>query len=844
MNIVKSPRLHQSKAIELGISHFKNNDRGQLHMACGTGKTLTSLWIAKALKATKIVIVLPSLQLQEQSLNVWMQEAKFFDFELIAIGSDKSFSKKYKVNVTTDIIEIQEFLKKKGPRIVFSTYQSYDKLVEASDSTFVFDFGIIDEAHNTAGHNEKKYAKLLLGNDRLKLKKMLFMTGTPKFFNDGAFVSMDNELVYGKVIYTLTTEEAINQNILSDYKILVMYISESDLLNESTLKKSVEFNKINIPLNYFALKTCVEKTVEKYKIKKLISFHNSKERALKFSKILNGNLIKTYNINCSQNVGKRIEIVEKYKNEETACICNPRIMIEGFDLPEIDSIIFSDIKNSKQDISQAIGRALRRCPHKNLSYILLPIFLNKEGIINKKEYTIISELLASVSFNDNRIYNYFKYGEAAEQDLQIISPLNYTNAQLNGLYEALKVRVWKKVEQTNYISFDEFKDFIKTNHITSLSQYYACYQRVKGMVADQKMLPRKPYKYYKDWKGWNEIFERQTDPIVNYEEFKATMLAMAKDFGINNSKKYFSWAYSRKDFGVGFPNNFPSYPAVHYKEWISWYELFNKKRRDWLPYEAFKIEVLRHANIFKSNIDKEYFLWSQGKLQTEVKFPENFPICPSQKYIDWEGWRVILNKNQKEIIDYQSFKSQLLIYKEKYGINNSVKYFQWAKERLIIEVPFPINFPKSPANYYKKVWEGWDICFENKKLDYNEFKEKITYYFENYNLNNGADYLDWARGRIDIGIKFPDNMPRFPNEVYNEWEGWNVLLKKKRVFLNYTEFVHSLSFFKRAYGVDSSIKYRNWSKNNLKLDIDFPKYFPRDPSIYYKEWQGWTKIFN
>lgn len=839
MQKLKLPRHYQSIAIENAVKYFKNYDRGQLHMACGTGKTLTSLWIAQSLNVNKIVVILPSLQLQEQSLNIWMMEAKFFYFELLAVGSDNSFSKKYNVNATTNVLEIQQFLNKEGPKIIFSTYQSYDKLLEACEGKLTFDFAIIDESHNVAGHNEKKFSKLLFDPEKAIVKKMLFMTGTPKFFESGSFVSMNNESLFGKVIYNLSTDEAIKQDILSDYKILVMYISEKELINQESIIQSIILNDSSIPLKYIALKAYVEKAVAQYGLKKLLSFHNSKERANKFSRILNSDLIKTYSINCTQNIQKRIELVDNYKKDEVSCICNPRIMIEGFDLPQIDSILFSDIKKSKQDISQAIGRALRKFPQKNISYILLPIFINEDGIINKKDYSIYSEMLASVALNDGRVYNQFAYDIDSKGVVEMINPIAFSDTEVNQLHKSLSVRVWNKIGKSQFISYEKFRDLIKENNITSVNQYFSYFDQCNGILESKQLIPRRPNRFYKEWESWFEVFGYQTEPVISYSEFKKLMKEKYKFHGINSSKKYFAWAYNKKYFGVPFPQNFPRYPADFYKEWVDWYELFDKKRKIIINYERFKIEIKKYAFLFQANYEKEYIKWSRGKLETAIIFPETFPATPSKHYKDWEGWGIIFNKKKKKFLNYIDFKEKIIYYSVNYQIDSARKYFRWTTGKEYNEVSFPENFPKSPANHYKKNWEGWPMLYEKKWLNYTEYKEKLLDYIDNCPLKSGIDYANWSKGKLTVEVPFPKNFPKYPNEVYSEWEGWKKILNKEKIFLNYVEFVQSLRFYKRNYGVNSSSKYQKWHLKKESFGVGFPAFFPKYPDGHYKEWQGW-----
>ena len=132
----RTPRPHQEEAIRAVVKGFKTEDRGQLLMACGTGKTLTSLWIKEALKPKRTLVLLPSLSLLSQTLREWTATSQQ-QFNWICVCSDKSVAKQDKaadsmiqrvsglgVPVTSDPKDIQDFLEKEEGGVVFSTYQS------------------------------------------------------------------------------------------------------------------------------------------------------------------------------------------------------------------------------------------------------------------------------------------------------------------------------------------------------------------------------------------------------------------------------------------------------------------------------------------------------------------------------------------------------------------------------------------------------------------------------------------------------------------------------------------------------------------------------------------------
>lgn len=61
-----TPKLYQQIAIDKVVKDI--DQRGQLIMACGTGKTLTGLWIAEELRTETTLVLLPSLLLLSKTL--------------------------------------------------------------------------------------------------------------------------------------------------------------------------------------------------------------------------------------------------------------------------------------------------------------------------------------------------------------------------------------------------------------------------------------------------------------------------------------------------------------------------------------------------------------------------------------------------------------------------------------------------------------------------------------------------------------------------------------------------------------------------------------------------------
>lgn len=266
-------REHQKEAIYSVNEYFKENDRGKLIMACGTGKTFTSLKIAEneTNKNGLVLFLVPSIALLGQALQEWSNDVDI-DTKLypICICSDSKISgKKIKGDnniisvvdlaspATTDIekiiIRLDEIKNKKGMKVIFSTYQSIDVIIKAQkellerNKTFgIFDLIICDEAHRTTGvilkdKDESNFVKVHK-NEFIKAKKRLYMTATPRLYDDSSkskakeknieLCSMDDKNLYGEEIYRIGFGKAVEKGLLTDYKVLILTLNSSQIPKE------------------------------------------------------------------------------------------------------------------------------------------------------------------------------------------------------------------------------------------------------------------------------------------------------------------------------------------------------------------------------------------------------------------------------------------------------------------------------------------------------------------------------------------------------------------------------------------------------------------------------------
>ena len=255
-------RDHQKTALADVISGLSKADRGKLIMACGTGKTFTSLKIAEALAGSgkRVLFLVPSLALLSQSLTEWTQESDT-PLHSFAVCSDSDVGKKRKRDddtvqifthelrypATTDpnrlAMEVMKRHDAQHMSVVFGTYHSIDVISQAQHRHGMANFDLIvcDEAHRTTGATfdgeaESSFVKVHDAHF-IRVAKRLYMTATPRIYGDKAqataekegaeLYGMDDVRHYGEELHIITFSEAVKRSLLVDYKVIVLAVEEA-----------------------------------------------------------------------------------------------------------------------------------------------------------------------------------------------------------------------------------------------------------------------------------------------------------------------------------------------------------------------------------------------------------------------------------------------------------------------------------------------------------------------------------------------------------------------------------------------------------------------------------------
>lgn len=466
---VKKTRPYQNDAINLTIEYFKENDRGQLIMAPGTGKTFTSLkLVEKMAKQTNketfnVLYLVPSIQLLSQTLIGWNNDTEL-SMHSFAVTSDRNASKKKNADelsakdigfpATTDSEKLLSNYKKiennqRDLTVVYSTYQSIEVLHEAQEKGFPeFDIIICDEAHRTTGAKalgeEASVFTRVHNNNYIKANKRLYQTATPKIYGtdakqkaeDSSIVlsSMDNKDIYGEEIFRLGFGQAVSNDILTDYKVMVLAVDEKVIQKDMQRVLSDSENGLDVDdvskligvWNGLMKRNSVDKEAifEGKPMQRAISFintiNNSKKISSQFNEVVNEYLegnetiqqsINVRHVDGTMNTLEKKEALdwlsEDFAEDETRVLSNVKFLTEGIDVPNLDAVIFLAPKKSQVDIVQAVGRIMRKFKDKEYGYIILPIVIPEgttpESILdNNKKYEAVWQILNALRSVDER----------------------------------------------------------------------------------------------------------------------------------------------------------------------------------------------------------------------------------------------------------------------------------------------------------------------------------------------------------------------------------------------------------------------------------------------------------
>jgi len=620
---IKEPYYFQIEAYE----KLKDSKRSILNLPCGTGKTYTSIMIAK--DYDNIVIISPLLAYAKQNLELFHNELE--NYQTILINSEG----------TRNMKEITKDLNKNKKNILSLTYKSVDILIKLLDK-LTNKIIIIDEFHNLSKNDifdEKSDFYKLLHSD----SKILFMSATPRFFNLENS-EYKNEDIFGTDIYSISMSKCINEKYICDYQIYLPDIKSKNNLDD--ILKEIELTELS---NELAIKAkFIMRGMLETGSKKCIIYLRNQEETIKMVKILNELnyyfAIDLYvdSIICDNNYLERDKVINDFTNfNGYSIICSVAILNECINIIKCDSIFISYPSESKISNIQRLCRANRKDednPHK-----ITKIFLWCN------EFDDITIFISHLKeFDDNFVENKVVILNTDENNGGI---LKRNKKEYQELYKDLdniiiSIRkfgygfdLWKK-------NLNELKDFIKKYNRRPVEKSEDKIEKKVGSFLKNQLYDLKNnnniMKLPEIQQIWNEFISENKNLFITTNEIWSNKLNELEDFIINNSRlptqassespeniKIAKWIVRNNDeynkIEKAMKDENTRYEWIEFKDKYS--HLFNEKMNEWIEIYDNLINFIKLNNKLpienKSKIE-EYNLriWykTQEKIYNKNKF--------------------------------------------------------------------------------------------------------------------------------------------------------------------------------------------------------------------------------
>ena len=829
----RKPRPHQIEAVKDGVEHFikEKATRGKLIMPCGTGKSLTAWFLSQALKSKRIVIAVPSLSLVKQTLKVWLREsvANNIDVEWICVCSDETAGRADQDDVVvqrqdiavpclTSTDKIADWLKTKhkGLTVVFTTYQSGDVLATAArKAKFLFDLGIMDEAHKTVGDGDKQFS-ILLHDHNVEISQRVFMTATERRYKGSSdkVLSMDNMEVYGDTFHQLSFKQAMECQppILCDYNIITIGVSRQEI--KELIQKNVFVRPTSgkwdeeLEADMLAAMVALRKAMKEHPIKHAVSFHGSIQRAEIFQAHNDtftnqfpefGNL-ETFHVSGQTPTGTRSNIIKNFAQAERSLVTNARCLTEGVDVPGIDCVLFADPRKSTVDIVQAVGRALRPSEGKKLGYVILPVLhdtnATSEELIESGAFKEVLSTLSALAANDDRIIEYFRgisQGRNPSGSSRVSFEMDERIAEridIDKLIQDLEIKCWSRLAKLSWRPFEEAREWVRRLNLQSV-QGWNDYKNglLKKLPPKPSDIPDAPYGYYirNGWVSWADWLGTETIATFNrkflsYNEARN----FVRSLNIKTAAEWRKYTKGQLSSKTKLPIEIPTNPWRTYDNdgWVSW--------ADWLGSDSISTSDIVYRDFIKARDfirslglkgDKQWRDYCRGRLTGYPQKPADIPASPGRTYKnsgwvslgDWLGTGTVATRSL-EFMPFEDARAYVRLLK----LKSQTQWKLYRDGKLSGKKPLPTGVPRNPmATYAKSGWVSMGDWLgtgriQTQQRTYLSFEDARAF-ARKLGLKKASEWHIYVKGRMSKKPSKPDMLPSCPEKVYKYkgWKGWS-----------------------------------------------------------------------
>jgi superfamily II DNA or RNA helicase len=434
-----------------------NGLRGQVISACGTGKTITAAFAAREmLPKGRILVLVPTLDLLAQTVKEWHRVGRKGPAVAVCSLQDDPELWSLKVRSTTNPVQLALW-HGLGPVTIYATYASLPVLAEAFEGVYgqqlaPVDLAVVDEAHRTSGSMGKAWADI---HDQtiVPAARRLYLTATPRIWQERPphwevaegvrdalpeemAASMDDEEVFGPVLYKLSLASAVARGLLARYQIIVVELQDQlvtpeRLMGEERRSEEVRGQRLG------ALHAALLRTMADHCLNTCITFHHRTIEAQAYAEglervaaKLSADQPEKYPARiwadwlCGEHVPeRRREVLGSFGTTALrAVLSNCRVLGEGVDIRAVDSVALLDPKGAPHDIVQAIGRALRQKPGQGkLASLIVPVFLQPgeqpEDMFTSGSYRPLVKVLEGLRAHDEEVVELLAIPQEPQKDV-------------------------------------------------------------------------------------------------------------------------------------------------------------------------------------------------------------------------------------------------------------------------------------------------------------------------------------------------------------------------------------------------------------------------------------------
>lgn len=397
------PRPHQEAAVAAAVRALRPGGRALVVMATGTGKSLVGLWAAEALDVRTVVILVPSLTLADQLLDVWLSHTRWPKLSALAVCSRSEAPERTLTPAT-----IAAHLSGPGRRLVVATYHSSPLLAAAQVcGAAPLDLVVADEAHHQAGPPPGPFGTLARGE--IAADRILHMTATPRRVSRparsaGTGRGLDDPVTFGPAVYDLRLGHAIEAGLLTDYRVVLAGV------DPQALERAAGVLPGPVDPWLLACTIAIVGTMGEHGLRRCLSFHGRLSKARLLADLVphvaaalpgrpSGQGWSAL-LHSGSSLGERQAVLSRLgaAGSEWGIVSNCRLLGEGVDVPRLDAVAICDPRSSDLELAQIVGRILRRHATKAYGTIIVPILTD-----DRRDLNVAAGVLRALRAHDERL---------------------------------------------------------------------------------------------------------------------------------------------------------------------------------------------------------------------------------------------------------------------------------------------------------------------------------------------------------------------------------------------------------------------------------------------------------